>query len=188
MLSTVCSVYDPLGIVAPVILVGRQILQDLCHNNYGWDEPVLDKILYPWEKWGSELHLLEQVKQPRCLKPIRFGKPVTVEIHSFSDASDVGIGQVSYLCLINSEGKINVSFLMKKGFEVKTEVAATLTIKQVNVLKVFEANRFKHPSSFDRLKRSLILIQRMIERKRRNKQHNWRPQEGPSKSLKMPRG
>ena len=38
-----------------------------------------------------------------------------VEIHSFSDASDVGIGQVSYLRLINSEGRINVSFLMGKS-------------------------------------------------------------------------
>ena len=30
ILSTVCSVYDPLGIVAPVILVGKQLLQELC--------------------------------------------------------------------------------------------------------------------------------------------------------------
>jgi hypothetical protein len=91
MLSTVCSVYDPLGIVAPVILVGKQILQDLCRDNHGWDEPVPSEILSRWEKWRSDLHLLEQVKQPRCVKPTGFGKPTKVEIHSFSDASDLGI-------------------------------------------------------------------------------------------------
>ena len=36
ILSTICSVYDPLGIVAPVILVGKQILQDLCSQNVDW--------------------------------------------------------------------------------------------------------------------------------------------------------
>ncbi len=317
MLSTVCSVYDPLGIVAPVILVGKQILQDLCRDNHGWDEPVPSEILSRWEKWRSDLHLLEQVKQPRCVKPTGFGKPTKVEIHSFSDASDVGIGQVSYLRLINSEGRINVSFLMGKSrvaplkamttprmeltaavvsvnvtnmlskelnyeeieqlyhtdstvvlgyinnearrfhtyvgnrvqhirdrsdpkqwrhvagelnpadeasrgltatellqnrrwfrgpdflwheteqirtlpvvqldpddHEVRKEVATTLAINQVgkreeNVPKVLEVDRFEHFSSFNRLKRSIIRIQRVIERKRSNKQHNWRPQEGP---------
>ena len=30
ILSTICSVYDPLGIAAPFLLVGKKILQDLC--------------------------------------------------------------------------------------------------------------------------------------------------------------
>jgi hypothetical protein len=94
MLSTVGSVYDPLGIVAPVILIRRQILQDLCRDNYGWDDPVPSELLSRWEKRRSDLHLLEQVKLPRCVKPTGFGKPTKIEIHSFSDASDLGIGQV----------------------------------------------------------------------------------------------
>jgi hypothetical protein len=314
MLSTVCSVYDPLGIVAPVILIGRQILQDLCRDNYGWDDPVPNALLSRWKKWRSDLHLLEQVKLPRCVKPTGFGKPTKIEIHSFSDASDVGIGQVSYLRLTNAEGQIHVSFLMEKarvaplklistprmeltaavvsvnvssmltkelnyketeelyhtdstvvlGYinnearrfhtyvgnrvqyirdrskpeqwrhvagelnpadeasrgltatellqnsrwfvgpeflwqeteqthpqlrvdlvpndqEVRKEVTTVLTTQQVrrNFPKVLEADRFKHSSSFYRLKRSIVCIQRMIERKRSNKQYNWRIQEGP---------
>ena len=41
ILSTVCSVYDLIGLVAPLILVGKQILQDLCRNDAYWDEPPL---------------------------------------------------------------------------------------------------------------------------------------------------
>ena len=40
ILSTMSSVYDPLGNVLPVILVGKQILQELCSQNIDWDDPV----------------------------------------------------------------------------------------------------------------------------------------------------
>ena len=40
ILSTVSSVYDPLGFLAPVILTGRQILQSLCRDKSDWDDPV----------------------------------------------------------------------------------------------------------------------------------------------------
>ena len=49
------------------------------------------------------------------VKPPGFGVPVTVEIHSFSDASDEGFGQVSYLRLVNSFGQVQVNFLMGKA-------------------------------------------------------------------------
>ena len=101
--------------MVPVILVGRQILQELCRDNYDWDDPVPDDLLRRLEQWRSDLYLLEDVKLPGCVKTIGFGHPTKVEIHSLSDASDVGLGQVSYLCLIDSKGGINVSFLMGKA-------------------------------------------------------------------------
>ena len=115
ILSTVSSVYDPLGLVAPVILIGKQILQDLCRDDLDWDEPIPDEVLYRWERWRSELPLLERIQVNRCVKPSGFGEPTTVEIHSFSDASDVGLGQVSYLRLVNAARQIHVSFLMAKA-------------------------------------------------------------------------
>ena len=41
ILSTVCSMYDPLGYISPVILVGKQILQEMCADNLDWDDPLL---------------------------------------------------------------------------------------------------------------------------------------------------
>jgi hypothetical protein len=58
ILSMISSVYDPLGIVSPVILVGKQILQDLCNQNVDWDDPLHDDILTRWERWRNELPLL----------------------------------------------------------------------------------------------------------------------------------
>ena len=76
ILSTISSVYDPLGAASPVILVGKQILQALCRQNINWDDPVPEDILQLWEKWRTELPLLQTLTFPRCLKPPGFGQPV----------------------------------------------------------------------------------------------------------------
>ncbi|XP_044163384.1 uncharacterized protein LOC122947835 [Acropora millepora] len=41
ILWTISSIYDPLGFIAPVVLVRKKILQDICPSN-SWDEPVDD--------------------------------------------------------------------------------------------------------------------------------------------------
>lgn len=38
ILSTVSSVYDPVGFLAPVGFTAKHILQKLCHLKYGWDD------------------------------------------------------------------------------------------------------------------------------------------------------
>ena len=40
MLSTVMSVYDPLGFLAPISLQGKRLLQLLCVQGLGWDDPI----------------------------------------------------------------------------------------------------------------------------------------------------
>lgn len=115
ILWAISSVYDPLGAVSPVILNGKQILQALCRQNVIWDDPIPTDILPLWEKWRTELPLIEKLKFPRCLKPSEFGDPVKTEIHSFSDASDNGIGQISNVRMINQRNDVHVSFLMAKS-------------------------------------------------------------------------
>ena len=115
ILSTISSVYDPLGVVSPVILCGKLILQDLCRQNVDWDDPVPEEILPRWERWRNELPLLENVSIQRCFKPPGFGKVVQSEVHSFSDASQSGIGQVSYLRVVNENKDGHISFLMSKA-------------------------------------------------------------------------
>ena len=115
ILSTVSSVYDPLGIVALVILVGKQLFQELHHDGIEWDDLVPSHVHSQWEKWRSELPLLEKITIARCVKSPSFGEPVKTELHSFSDASDVGLGQVPYLRLVNNSNQVHVSFLMGKA-------------------------------------------------------------------------
>ena len=42
LLSAVSSLFDPLGLVAPVILLAKMLLQDLCRKKLAWDGPTPD--------------------------------------------------------------------------------------------------------------------------------------------------
>ena len=114
ILSTISSIYDPLGFIAPVVLVRKNILQDICHTS-SWDEPVDDATHSRWERWRNELYLLESLKIPRSFKPSEFGKIVSTQLHCMSDTSTCGYGQCSYLRLEDEHGKVHVSFIMGKA-------------------------------------------------------------------------
>ena len=61
ILSTVSSVYDPIGFVAPLMLQGKAILQELCGLNLDWDEPVPEEAKMKWERWRMELMKLQSI-------------------------------------------------------------------------------------------------------------------------------
>ena len=115
ILSTISSVYDPLGIAAPFLLVGKKILQDLCRTKLSWDDEISEEFRVRWETWRSQLPALEQFSMERCFKPVNFGTVVSRQIHSFSDACATGYGQVSYLRVKNERGDIHCAFLMGKA-------------------------------------------------------------------------
>ncbi|XP_028517140.1 uncharacterized protein LOC110246561 [Exaiptasia diaphana] len=115
VLATISSIYDPLGLAAPFLLKGKRILQRLCKENVEWDDPIPQDLRAQWEKWRGELHLLEELSVPRCFLTADFGELKNVELHHFSDASNEGYGQCSYLRLVDEHDKINCSLVMGKA-------------------------------------------------------------------------
>lgn len=68
--------------------------------------------------------------------------------------------------------------------EVRDQASTLVTkIDKVNIRQilpgVLEPDRFNHFSSFNRLKRCIVCLQRAIEKLRPNKQIDWRPRDGP---------
>lgn len=116
ILSSVSSIYDPLGIVAPFTLVTKKILQDLCRDkSIGWDTEVPEKFLVSWDKWRKQLPLLEMLALDRCLTPDSFGEVTSGEVHLFSGASSTGYGAVAYLRQQNNKNEVHCSFLFGKS-------------------------------------------------------------------------
>ena len=115
ILSTVSSVFDPLGLASPFIQVGKKILQELCRNGVGWDDEVPDGIRSRWEKWRLELPFLENCNIARCHKPQEFDEVKDVMLLHFCDASHSGYGQCSYIRLVDAKGRIHCSLVMGKS-------------------------------------------------------------------------
>ncbi|XP_023204623.1 uncharacterized protein LOC111611627 [Xiphophorus maculatus] len=144
VLSTVASIYDPLGFVAPFILVGKQILQEMCREKIGWDEPLSEDLRPRWESWLLDLKNLSDIKIQRCYLPKDFKEVERYELHHFSDASVKGYGECSYLRAISISNQVYCSLVIGKARVTPTKVttvprlelsAAVIAVRTSNLLK-----------------------------------------------------
>lgn len=142
VLSVIASWYDPLGFVAPFVLSRKRVLQELCRRNTGWDDLLPEDLHSRWEEWKVGLQTLSRVLIPRCYHPRGFGKIVRVELHHFSDASNVGYGACSYLKYKNEEKRVHCSLVMAKARVAPTkltsipclELSAAVTATRLSIL------------------------------------------------------
>ncbi|KAJ8406749.1 hypothetical protein AAFF_G00296650 [Aldrovandia affinis] len=109
ILAVVNSIYDPLGLLAPVILPAKLLLKDLCKEQSGWDEDISEKHAEDWKGWTEDVTYLSNFQVNRCLKPADFGRTASAQLHHFSDASEYAYGTASYLLLENKQGKKHCS-------------------------------------------------------------------------------
>lgn len=55
VLSTINSIFDPLGFSAPVIVQGKSTMRSLLQETSNWDEPLPQDQEYKWKKWKESL-------------------------------------------------------------------------------------------------------------------------------------
>nr|XP_054587464.1 uncharacterized protein LOC129152993 [Nothobranchius furzeri] len=115
VLSTVASIYDPLGFIAPFVLLGKQVLKQMCKDKVDWDEEIPDYLRPQWESWITDLPELADVQIKRCYIPPDFGRVNGFELHHFADASTSGYGECSYLRVTNQEGQVHCCLVMGKA-------------------------------------------------------------------------
>ena len=115
ILSIISSIFDPLGFIAPVMLSSKLLLQELCREGFSWDDPISESHRARWKCWVDSLPQIEKLQIKRCFKPKGFERPVCVQLHHFSDASQLAYGACSYLRLVNENGFVRCSFLIGKS-------------------------------------------------------------------------
>ena len=120
VLSTLAQVYDPLGIVSPLTLQGKQIYRDICSEKLLWDVTLSKTLSDRWNSWNENLP--PEIAVPRSI--VGYQEPVlALEWHGFGDASTKGVGAAVYSVVRQSSGVTQrlvaaKSRLAKEGFTI----------------------------------------------------------------------
>ena len=100
-LSKLASVFDPLGLIAPFVVKGKVLMQDLWLAGIEWDEDMGTSLCEKVQLWSSELRNLGEIRVPRSLQPEYV---VCSTVHTFVDASEKAYGAASYLRCVLKDG------------------------------------------------------------------------------------
>nr|CAI5825554.1 unnamed protein product [Callosobruchus analis] len=94
ILSSVCQIFDPLGLIGPVVITGKLIIQELWKLKISWDDAVPPEIKQRWITFERDLECLNNLRIPRrCL----ITNNTLIELHGFCDASERAYGACIYI-------------------------------------------------------------------------------------------
>ena len=55
ILGKLAKIYDPLSLIAPLMLTAKLIYCELCETKVQWDAKINEKLLRRWKKWEEQL-------------------------------------------------------------------------------------------------------------------------------------
>ncbi|KAJ8915309.1 hypothetical protein NQ315_014817 [Exocentrus adspersus] len=112
VLSSISQIFDPLGLIAPCIILVKILIQRLWSLKIDWDQELPDDLNAQWNKFRSELPHLHTLQIPRGIISVQ---PVNIQLHGFSDSSQEAYGACIYLRCTSAAGDIRVSLLIAKS-------------------------------------------------------------------------
>ena len=115
VLSTINSLYDPLGFVAPVTIHGKSILRELTADSRDWDAPLPQGMEESCVLWRESLGALSSLSITRTYTNISPSEATYRELCIFCDASTKAIAAVAYVKVTDAEGNQEIGFIMGKA-------------------------------------------------------------------------
>ena len=105
------KVYYPLGLLSPLTVQSKILVQELWKDQYGWDEVLPVSVQTKWRKWLQDVEVLEQVEVSRRYFS-SLPDPPKKEIHAFCDASQNAYAEVIYIRTVTPLGNAQASLVM----------------------------------------------------------------------------
>ncbi|GBM17688.1 hypothetical protein AVEN_168530-1 [Araneus ventricosus] len=112
VLSQIARIFDPLGLLGPIITKAKIFLQKLWLLKLDWGDTLPLKENTEWQSFLNSLKFVNLINVPRW---ILSEQCISVELHGFADASEVAYGAVIYVKSINSYGGSEVKLLISKS-------------------------------------------------------------------------
>ncbi|XP_067216970.1 uncharacterized protein [Linepithema humile] len=118
ILARIASIFDPLGFLGSVIVVGKLIMQELWLLKIDWDESIPMDLITKWQDYEQQLKCLSNIEIPR---KITVDEPKLLEIHGFADASQQAYEACVYLRSLSPNGEIQSLSLIENWRHVSSK-------------------------------------------------------------------
>ncbi|KAL7726592.1 hypothetical protein ACLKA6_010457 [Drosophila palustris] len=111
ILSIASRLFDPFGLLCPIVTKAKMLLQELWRLKVDWDEAIPMSLHTAWNKFITTLRDLHKISIPRY---VRLNFYQQVQVHGFADASSHAYGCCIYIRTCNKKD-VGVSLLTAKS-------------------------------------------------------------------------
>lgn len=127
-LSTVAKLFDPIGLIAPVIVVAKIFMKKVWSTTLGWDDVLPSELCDELFQYIDSLQYITEIKIPRWINTSK--KNSSIQIHGFSDASTMAYGAALYIRTVDKNEKVHVHLIASKS---KVAPKKALTIPRLEL-------------------------------------------------------
>lgn len=111
--SDLARLFDPLGILSPILVTAKIFIQELWELKLDWDQSLPESLHTKWIAFRSDLNILKTLQVPRHIFKGRV--PETLQLHIFTDASEKAYGAAAYIRSVFKDGTIMAHLLCAKS-------------------------------------------------------------------------
>ncbi|XP_029155926.1 uncharacterized protein LOC114928760, partial [Nylanderia fulva] len=101
VLSAISKLFDPLGLISPISIRAKLIMQGTWSSNLNWDDQLTHEIQQAWDAYADDLKEIHAIEIPR--RVISSSNANQFYLHAFCDASLKAYGACVYLQTIDND-------------------------------------------------------------------------------------
>lgn len=122
-LSTTSRLFDPIGLIAPIIVVGKIFMKKVWATELDWDDTLPAALHNEWVQYIDGLQHIPAIKIPRWIRTSKSNR--SLQMHGFCDASAMAYGAALYIRTIDQNNEVHVHLISSKS-KVAPKKASTI--------------------------------------------------------------
>lgn len=135
-LSFIAKIYDPLGLIGPVITPFKLFIQKLWCSKLDWDVDLPKDMQNTWQQLVSKISHIVKIRIPRWIQTHLNYK--IMQLHGFADASNICYGAVLYMRTVYEDNSVSTKLLTSKS---RIAPLKRVTIPRLELLSILLLSR-----------------------------------------------
>ncbi|GFR32899.1 uncharacterized protein TNCT_657521 [Trichonephila clavata] len=112
ILSATARIFDPLGLISPVVTNSKLVKQGLWRLNLNWNDSLPIHLETQWKQFVKSLVAINNLNIPRY---ILLDDALRIELHGYCDNSLRVYGDTIYVKCLHNSGTVSTSLLCSKS-------------------------------------------------------------------------